>query len=169
MAADLQALKQTVFGDQSTDADTVKQKEEAISKLADAYVKQQDAKALTELLSQLRPFFAVIPKAKTAKIVRSIIDQISKIPNSTDIQVSFKALAWHAGASIHTGQKGQPRGNSKQFAHWAGTASSSPSSSLAGICSTQTAAPWWHIQPNNHACLVYAGHGVQGAGGVGYC
>jgi 26S proteasome regulatory subunit N6 len=87
MADDLAALKQTVFGEQSSDAETIKQKEDAISKLSDAYVKQQDAKALTELLSQLRPFFAVIPKAKTAKIVRNIIDQIAKIPNSTDIQV----------------------------------------------------------------------------------
>jgi 26S proteasome regulatory subunit N6 len=88
MADDLAALKQTVFGEQGSDAETIKQKEEAISKLSDAYVKQQDAKALTELLSQLRPFFAVIPKAKTAKLVRNIIDQIAKIPNSTDIQVT---------------------------------------------------------------------------------
>jgi hypothetical protein len=87
MADDLAALKQTVFGEQGSDAETIKQKEEAISKLSDAYVKQQDAKALTELLSQLRPFFAVIPKTKTAKLVRNIIDQIAKIPNSTDIQV----------------------------------------------------------------------------------
>lgn len=85
---DLAALKHQVFGEQGTDAEAVKQREEAISQLSDAYVKQQDAKALTELLSQLRPFFAVIPKAKTAKIVRNIIDQITKIPNSTDIQVA---------------------------------------------------------------------------------
>lgn len=89
MAAEVQALQATVFAEgTSADAEAVKQKEEAISKLSDAYVKHQDAKALTELLSQLRPFFAVIPKAKTAKIVRNIIDQIAKVPNSTDIQVS---------------------------------------------------------------------------------
>eukprot|EP00878_Enallax_costatus_P008276 GHUV01008652.1.p1 GENE.GHUV01008652.1~~GHUV01008652.1.p1 ORF type:complete len:141 (+),score=43.96 GHUV01008652.1:1188-1610(+) len=81
-------LRQKVFEDQSTDAEAVKQREEAIGQLSDAYVKQQDAKALTDLLAQLRPFFAVIPKAKTAKIVRNIIDQIAKIPNSTEIQVA---------------------------------------------------------------------------------
>lgn len=81
-------LKQKIFEDQSTDAEAVKQREEAIGQLSDAYVKQQDARALTDLLSQLRPFFSVIPKAKTAKIVRNIIDQIAKIPNSTDIQVA---------------------------------------------------------------------------------
>lgn len=86
--ADMQALKQTVFGEQGSDAEAIKQKEEAVSKLSEAYVKQQDAKALTELLSELRPFFAIIPKAKTAKIVRNIIDQIAKVPNSTDIQVA---------------------------------------------------------------------------------
>jgi hypothetical protein len=143
MAADLQALKQTVFGDQNTDADTVKQKEEAISKLADAYVKQQDAKALTELLSQLRPFFAVIPKAKTAKIVRSIIDQISKIPNSTDIQVSLSALASLRAPSVRTEkQKGQPSGKASSRFHCANTARSSTPSSPADICSTQIHSPW---------------------------
>jgi hypothetical protein len=87
LKAKTQQLHQTVFADTASDAESVKQKEEAIGQLSDTYVKLQDAKALTELLSQLRPFFAVIPKAKTAKIVRNIIDQIAKIPNSTDIQV----------------------------------------------------------------------------------
>lgn len=81
-------LKQKVFGDHPTDAEAIKQREDAIGQLSDAFVKQQDAKALTDLLSQLRPFFTAIPKAKTAKIVRNIIDQIARIPNSTDIQVS---------------------------------------------------------------------------------
>lgn len=85
--ADIKQLQQQVLGEHGSDAESVKQREEAIGKLSDAYVKAQDAKALTELLSQLRPFFAVIPKAKTAKLVRNIIDQIAKIPNSTDIQV----------------------------------------------------------------------------------
>uniref|UniRef100_A0A383WIP6 PCI domain-containing protein n=1 Tax=Tetradesmus obliquus TaxID=3088 RepID=A0A383WIP6_TETOB len=88
LKAKAQQLHQTVFADTASDAESVKQKEEAIGQLSDTYVKLQDAKALTQLLSQLRPFFAVIPKAKTAKIVRNIIDQVAKIPNSTDIQVA---------------------------------------------------------------------------------
>ncbi len=32
-------------------------------------------------------FFNTVPKAKTAKIVRSIIDSIARIPNSTELQV----------------------------------------------------------------------------------
>lgn len=81
------ALHSTVFGSEAADAEAIKAKEEAIGQLSDTYVKLGDAAALTQLLAQLRPFFAVIPKAKTAKIVRNIIDQIAKIPNSTDIQV----------------------------------------------------------------------------------
>jgi hypothetical protein len=90
LKAKAQQLHQTVFADTASDAESVKQKEEAIGQLSDTYVKLQDAKALTELLSQLRPFFGVIPKAKTAKIVRNIIDQIAKIPKSTDIQVGLQ-------------------------------------------------------------------------------
>jgi uncharacterized phage infection (PIP) family protein YhgE len=90
--ADLKAtaaqLHQAVFGTQDSDVESIKQKEDAVNKLSEVYVKLQDAKALTDLLSQLRPFFSVIPKAKTAKIVRNIIDQIAKIPNSTEIQVT---------------------------------------------------------------------------------
>eukprot|EP00879_Flechtneria_rotunda_P002976 GHRR01003194.1.p1 GENE.GHRR01003194.1~~GHRR01003194.1.p1 ORF type:complete len:412 (+),score=154.91 GHRR01003194.1:318-1553(+) len=87
-AEDIQQLKQKVFGDQACDAESLKKKEETIGQLCNAYVKQQDAKALTDLLSQLRPFFSAIPKARTAKIVRSIIDKIAKIPNSTATQIA---------------------------------------------------------------------------------
>lgn len=80
-------LKNLINKDAPNDADTVKVKEQAIQTLSDLLVKQQDAKALSELLSLLRDFFSVIPKAKTAKIVRSIIDSIAKVPGSTQLQV----------------------------------------------------------------------------------
>eukprot|EP00877_Chromochloris_zofingiensis_P013500 jgi/Chrzof1/8403/Cz03g09110.t1 len=82
-----QQLRQLLFNTEGTDAETTKLKEQAITYLSEIYVKLQDAKALSDLLSQLRYFFAVVPKAKTAKIVRNIIDQIAKIPNSTQLQV----------------------------------------------------------------------------------
>jgi 26S proteasome regulatory subunit N6 len=81
------ALRKLVFDTPGTDAEIARVKEAAIGALGDAYVKLADARALADLLPQLRDYFAAIPKAKTAKIVRGIIDQIAKVPDSTDLQV----------------------------------------------------------------------------------
>ncbi len=86
--AEVSNLREAIFGNDKSDAETIKVKEAAIGKLGEEYVKLQDAQALRDLLAQLRPFFTVIPKAKTAKIVRGIVDQIAKVPNSTELQVS---------------------------------------------------------------------------------
>jgi 26S proteasome regulatory subunit N6 len=92
-----QQFRELIFNVAETDADTTKVKEQAISCLSEVYVKLQNAKALSDLLSQLRQFFAVIPKAKTAKIVRGIIDQISKVPGSTQLQVSMRHIQGSKG------------------------------------------------------------------------
>ena len=62
-------------------------REAAVQQLAELYAKQQDAAALKELLVELRPMFAVIPKAKTAKLVRTTIEAMSKVPDSAQLQV----------------------------------------------------------------------------------
>ena len=59
----------------------------AMQVLGDQYVKAKDAQALRQLLTDLRPLFTALPKAKTAKLVRTIIDTIAKVPGSTQIQV----------------------------------------------------------------------------------
>ncbi|KAK9789747.1 hypothetical protein WJX73_005581 [Symbiochloris irregularis] len=71
----------------ANDAESVKVKEQSIQKLADLYASKEDAQALKTLLVELRPLFDVIPKAKTAKIVRAIIEAIAKVPDSTLLQV----------------------------------------------------------------------------------
>ena len=69
---------------------------QAIQRLSDVYVKQKDAEALRKLLTELRPLFGVITKAKTAKIVRNIIEAIAKVPNSTQLQVRQQGKhPWH--------------------------------------------------------------------------
>jgi 26S proteasome regulatory subunit N6 len=85
--ASVEELKSLVLS-ATNDAEALKSKEQSISALTDLLVKNRDAIGLRELLSQLRPFFNTIPKAKTAKIVRSVIDSIAKIPGSTELQVT---------------------------------------------------------------------------------
>ena len=60
---------------------------QAIQRLSHVYAKQEDAEALRKLLTELRPLFGAITKAKTAKIVRNVIETIAKVPNSTQLQV----------------------------------------------------------------------------------
>lgn len=83
----IETLRDIVLGDHPNDAESIKIKEQALQKLANLYAKQHDATALRTLLAELRPLFTLIPKAKTAKIVRTVVDNIAKVPNSTDIQV----------------------------------------------------------------------------------
>lgn len=75
------------LGQHGSDPDSIKIREQAIQKLADLYAAKGNAGALQSLLTDLRPLFALIPKAKTAKIVRTIIETISKVPDSTELQV----------------------------------------------------------------------------------
>ena len=53
-----------------TGEEATKVKEQAIYRLGEVYAKSGEATKLGALLTNLRPFFATIPKAKTAKIVR---------------------------------------------------------------------------------------------------
>lgn len=89
----VEKYRDIVLGDHPNDAESTKTKEQALQKLANLYAKQQNATALRSLLAELRPLFALIPKAKTAKIVRTVVDTIAKVPNSTAIQVMHWWLA----------------------------------------------------------------------------
>mmetsp|Transcript_19453 Transcript_19453/g.23274 ORF Transcript_19453/g.23274 Transcript_19453/m.23274 type:complete len:422 (+) Transcript_19453:114-1379(+) len=85
----IQGYREVIFAQTSTDAETVKVKEQAIQKLADLLAKQKHAQELCTLLTELRPLFAQIPKAKTAKIVRTVIDAVSKIPDTVQLQLAL--------------------------------------------------------------------------------
>ncbi|PSS28764.1 26S proteasome non-ATPase regulatory subunit like [Actinidia chinensis var. chinensis] len=73
----------------SSSSEALRIKEKAISNLSDLLREENRAEELRSLLTQLRPFFAFIPKAKTAKIVRGIIDAVAKIPGTSDLQISL--------------------------------------------------------------------------------
>ena len=68
----------------------------AIEDVIRAMVYVGDAEGLRALLGRLRELFQGIPKAKTAKIVRNVIEGISKIPDSNDIlmEVCREQAAW---------------------------------------------------------------------------
>lgn len=77
-------------------AEIAKAREEAALALADLYAQRGSSDKLTQLLEDLRPLFAVVPKAKTAKIVRAIIDAVSRIPGTTELQLKLcrEQAAW---------------------------------------------------------------------------
>jgi 26S proteasome regulatory subunit N6 len=66
-----------------------KLREDAVTKLGKVYRRQGNSAALKSMLTSLRPFFARIPKAKTGKLVRSIIDEIAKIPGTAPLVVEL--------------------------------------------------------------------------------
>jgi 26S proteasome regulatory subunit N6 len=74
---------------QATDTDSLVAKEEAIHLLSEHYAETAQADKLVALVAALRPFFAVVAKAKTAKIVRTLIDQLAKIPNTLPLQMQL--------------------------------------------------------------------------------
>ncbi len=69
----------------------LKTKEEAIYKLVQAYSDLRQFDGVRKLLTSplATAFFSAIPKARTAKVVRSVIDIVSKVPDSIELQVSL--------------------------------------------------------------------------------
>jgi len=72
-------------------------REEAIMQLATIYRTKKDADSIQRLVVELRPtFFQTIPKAKTGKIVRALIDEVSLIEGAanTVIQLCKDSIEW---------------------------------------------------------------------------
>ena len=88
--------REVIFGEGGTDGESVKVKESAIDALAKLQAKSGDAQGLRAMLTELRPLFKVVPKAKTAKIVRNIIDILASVKGHDELQVELckEQVAW---------------------------------------------------------------------------
>lgn len=71
------------------DSDAVVLKERAVYRLAEIYTRSRDAQGLIDLLLSVRPYFDLLPKAKTAKLVRKLFDAIFAAGASTEAQESL--------------------------------------------------------------------------------
>eukprot|EP00640_Fibrocapsa_japonica_P001736 CAMPEP_0113935444 /NCGR_PEP_ID=MMETSP1339-20121228/2588_1 /TAXON_ID=94617 /ORGANISM="Fibrocapsa japonica" /LENGTH=466 /DNA_ID=CAMNT_0000937595 /DNA_START=21 /DNA_END=1421 /DNA_ORIENTATION=+ /assembly_acc=CAM_ASM_000762 len=85
----------TIESDKDSDS-AKKVKEEAIYRISHLYTKTSKDDEVMELLKRCSPFFATIPKARTAKIVRTIIDIVAKGQDSVDLQVKLceEVIGW---------------------------------------------------------------------------
>ena len=83
----VELYRSVIFGAGGTDAENVKVKESAVDRLAKLLARANDAASLRGVLIELRPLFKVVPKAKTAKIVRGIIDALATVRGCDALQV----------------------------------------------------------------------------------
>eukprot|EP00808_Paulinella_micropora_P025246 g26839.t1 len=82
-------------GDMSSET-VLKVKEDSIYSLLKIYVSQGKTEKLKSLLVEIRPFFQSLPKARTAKIVKTIIEEMAQphIPVPFQISVCEEAQEW---------------------------------------------------------------------------
>jgi len=78
-----------IFNRQDLEDPTCKGRERAIYALADFLVAKKRAQDIRQLSQDLRPLYAELPKAKAAKIERTLIEVTGKIPESQAIQIEM--------------------------------------------------------------------------------
>eukprot|EP01120_Amphizonella_sp_Union-15-10_P002655 TRINITY_DN12962_c0_g1_i1.p1 TRINITY_DN12962_c0_g1~~TRINITY_DN12962_c0_g1_i1.p1 ORF type:complete len:420 (+),score=95.20 TRINITY_DN12962_c0_g1_i1:88-1347(+) len=76
--------------------ETANVKINAISSLGEYYSKLGAADQIRQLLKDLRPFFQTIPKARTAKIVRNLMDQVSATLKNDQLLIELinESIEW---------------------------------------------------------------------------
>lgn len=82
--------------DNTKNEQLIKIKEDAIYGLGELYGKLKRPQDIFELNKSIRPFFKDLPKAKTAKIVKSLLEDVGLIPGTLDTQIEFakESIEW---------------------------------------------------------------------------
>ncbi|KAJ2894281.1 putative 26s proteasome non-atpase regulatory subunit 11 protein [Zalerion maritima] len=80
---DIITNQQSITSDAAT-----KEYEAALVGLGKLYRDERNTKALVDLITKSQTVLSSFAKAKTAKLVRQLLDNLEGIPNSTDIQIS---------------------------------------------------------------------------------
>ena len=85
--------REVIFGEGGTDGESVKVKESAIDALK---LQAKATRRASRDAHRARPLFKVVPKAKTAKIVRNIIDILATVKGHDELQVELckEQVAW---------------------------------------------------------------------------
>ncbi|KAG1473766.1 hypothetical protein G6F56_000764 [Rhizopus delemar] len=78
-----------ILAQPSTNEETTKEQEYALSQLGEVYRELHLAQELAELIRSSRPFMLTIAKAKTAKLIRTLVDYFSDIPNCLPLQIEI--------------------------------------------------------------------------------
>ena len=120
-SAAISQLRDVLLGNHPNDVESLKVKEKALDALAGVLVKQQDTGALRTLLTDLRPWFGVIPKAKTAKIVRTIIESIGQVPNSNQVLVRPNSTSFFTSPRVSIPPSFSPAPNNNAVGSMPGT------------------------------------------------
>nr|ACI16036.1 proteasome regulatory non-ATPase subunit 6 [Bodo saltans] len=81
---------------EADNADGIRAKESAIYRLDQILCADRQSDALIRLLSEIRTFFTLLPKAKTTKIVRKLFDSIfvAGASHSEQLRVCEEMVAW---------------------------------------------------------------------------
>ncbi|CAO3593376.1 unnamed protein product [Absidia cylindrospora] len=76
-----------ILGEQSSNDEVLREKEAALIHLGEIYRELHLAQELADLIRSSRAFLSSIAKAKTAKLIRSLIDMFNEIPGCLPLQI----------------------------------------------------------------------------------
>mmetsp|Transcript_97661 Transcript_97661/g.237487 ORF Transcript_97661/g.237487 Transcript_97661/m.237487 type:complete len:448 (+) Transcript_97661:40-1383(+) len=95
----IQAYKDVIHNKGELEDASARGRERAIYALGEFLVAQKRPGDISALSKELRPLFVELPKAKTAKIVRTLIDLLARTPNSRALQIGMCAdcVEWCQG------------------------------------------------------------------------